>query len=172
MRKLSLVLHTIDTLSEWSGKLTSFLIILMMGTVLWIALARKVLHTPAIQVWNYATATRVLFIYVILGAAYVLHRRANVNVDILYSRFSLRVKSIVDAITFIAFLLFCIALLYMALGIAVKDALKFHFSLRSFLPPYWSVTLVAPLGILLFLLQGLAKFIRDLYTAITGRELV
>ena len=169
MRKLSTFLHIIDATSEWAGKIVSFLLLLIIGTMVWWVLMRYVFQSGTS--WNFVTATKLFFIYAIFGAAYVLRHRAHANTDILYRHLSLRTRSIVDLATSIFFFLFCIVLLWVAIETAAGDAEKLHLSLRSFLPPNWPGTLMAPIGIALFLLQGLAKFTRDLITAITGKEI-
>jgi len=58
----------------------------------------------------------------------------------------------------------------MAVEVAVEEAQHLPPSPKIFLPANWPVTLLAPVGIFLFLLQGSAKFIRDLIIAITGKE--
>jgi TRAP-type mannitol/chloroaromatic compound transport system permease small subunit len=42
----------------------------------------------------------------------------------------------------------------------------------SFAPPVYPIKMMIPLGAFLILLQGLAKFIRDLTLVITGKEAV
>lgn len=169
MRKLSTFLHIIDATSEWTGKVVSFVIVLIIGTMLWFVLVRYALHMPS--AWTYGTASKLFLVYVIFGAAYALHIQVHVNVDIIHGHLPLRVRGIVDLVTFIAFFLFCLALLWMAVETAVASSFRVQLSLRSFLPPYWPVMLMAPVGVFLFLLQGLAKFIRDLVIAITGKEI-
>ena len=168
MQKLKTFLDIIDAVSEWTGKIASFAIVLLIGIMLWLVLARYIVQTST--VWGLAAASKVLFIYVVFGAAYALRSRIHVNVDILYRHFSLRARSIIDVITFIAFFLFCLALLWVSIETAVDVVITKPFHLSSFLPPYWPIKVVAPVGILIFLLQGLSKFIRDLVTAITGKE--
>ncbi len=169
MRKLSACLRVIDAASEWTGKVVSFAVALIIVTMIWLVLERLFSAMPV--EWTYITVSKLFFVYVIFGAAYVLRIRAHVNVDIIHGRLPLRVRGIVDAVTFIAVFLFCLALLWMAVETAATDAQRLPLSLRSFLPPYWPVSLVAPIGIFLFFLQGLAKFIRDLVIAITGKEI-
>ncbi len=172
MRKLSVYLRIIDAASEWTGKVVSFAIALIIGTMIWVVLARLFSTIQVIQVdWTYIAVSKLFFVYIIFGAAYILRIRAHVNVDIIHGRLSLRVRGIVDAATFIAVFLFLLALLWMAVETAATDVQRLPLSLRSFLPPYWPVSLAAPIGIFLFFLQGLAKFIRDLFIAITGREI-
>ena len=169
MQKLRTFLHIIDLISEWTGKIVSFLIILIIGTTVWWVLLRYIFHTSS--AWNYSAATKFFFIYVILGAAYVLRHGAHANMDILHRRLSTRVRSIVDLFISILFFIFCIALLWMAIDGAVRTVPHLDFSFRLFWPLYWPTMLLAPIGVSLLLLQGLAKFIRDLITAITGDEI-
>ena len=169
MQKLSACLRVIDATSEWTGKVVSFAVALIIATMIWLVLDRLFSAIPTD--WTYFAVSKLIYVYIIFGAAYVLRVRAHVNVDIIHRHLPLRVRGIVDAVTFIAVFLFCLALLWMAVETAATDAQRLPLSLRSFLPPYWPVSLVAPIGILLFFLQGLAKFIRDIAIAITGREI-
>jgi len=169
MRALNTCLRVIDATSEWTGKVVSFAVALIIVTMIWLVLDRLFSSIPVD--WTYVTVSKLFYVYIIFGAAYVLRIRAHVNVDIIHGRLPLRVRGIVDAVTFIAGFLFCLALFWMAVETAATDVQRLSLSLRSFLPPYWPVSLVAPIGILLFFLQGLAKFIRDLAISITGKEI-
>lgn len=168
MQKLRVFLHIIDVTSEWTGKIVSFTIVLVIGAIIWWVVSRYVFHLNSM--WNYVTVTKFFLIYATLGAAYVLRLQAHVNVDILHGRLPLRVRSIVDLATSILFFFFCITLLWMAVEVAVEEAQHLPPSPKIFLPANWPVTLLAPVGIFLLLLQGSAKFIRDLIIAITGKE--
>jgi len=159
-------MHIIDAISEWVGKIASFILVLMIGVIIWNVVMRYVFHSAA--AWpQMSTCGKLSVAYVILGAAYTLRTGAHTNIDILYRHFPLRMRGIVDLVTSVLFFLFCIALLWGA----VDSGLNEHFSFRLFLPPYWPVGLIAPIGLSLFLLQGLAKFVRDLVIAITKKEL-
>ena len=167
MRKLSFLLRIIDAISEWVGKITSFIIILMIGVVMWNVVMRYVFNSAA--AWQHiSVCARLLPAYVVLGGAYTLLTRAHINVDIFYRRFPLRMRGIVDLVTSILFFLFCIALLWKAVGTSANLPLW-----QTPFPPSssWLFILAVPIGVSLLLLQGLAKFIRDLVIAITGREL-
>ena len=168
MQKLSRLLHIIDAISEWVGKIISFVIVLMIGVVIWNVVMRYAFHSTA--AWGQiSTCGKLSVAYIILGAAYTLRTKAHINIDILYSRFPLRTRAIVDLVTSTLFFLFCTALLWKVIDY-VEGSLKLSFSVKLFLPPYWPVSLIVLTGVSLFLLQGLAKFIRDLIMAITGKE--
>lgn len=167
MRKLSFLLRIIDAISEWVGKITSFIIILMIGVVIWNVVMRYVFNSVA--AWQHISVIgKLLPVYVVLGGAYALLTKAHINVDIFYRRFPLRMRGIIDLVTSILFFFFCIALLWRAVGSSVSLPLW-----QTPFPPFSSglFILAVPIGAFLLLLQGLAKFIRDLIIAITGREL-
>ena len=135
---------------------------------------RKVFHTGlAAFGWNVlATNSKLFLVYIILGAAYTLRTNAFINVDIFHRRFSPRVRAFVDLATSTLFFLFGIALLWWAVIMAAWDLSMLHPSLRLFYPPSWPVRLIIPVGVFLLLLQGLAKFVRDLIIATTGKEAI
>ena len=169
MRIMTTFLRVIDATSEWTGKIVSFGIIIIIGSIIYSIVLRSVFTQGT--AWGLMTSNRIFFVYIMFGAAYVYQLKAHVNMDILYQRFSPRARSIADLVTFISFLIFTVVMLYTAVGEAAEYAPRVHFSLRIFWPPYWPNPLLAPVGISLLLLQGISKFIRDFYTAVTGREL-
>ena len=169
MRKLTAFLHIVDATSEWTGKIVSFGIIIIIGSIVWSIFLRSVFNQGS--AWGLMTSGRVFFIYIMFGAAYVYQLKAHVNMDILYRRLSLRGRSIADLVTFISFLLFVVVMLYMAVEEAAGFAPMVRFSPWILWPPYWPIPLLVPVGISLLLLQGLSKFVRDFVTAVTGREL-
>lgn len=92
------------------------------------------------------------------------------SVDIIYGGLSLRGKALADLITFPVFLLFVGVRFDKGLGFA-RDAWAFQVTLSSaWAPPVYPFKTIIPIAAFLLLLQALAKFIRDLYTPITGRK--
>lgn len=166
MRKLKSVLRVIDSISEWSGKIISFIIIIsIIFTVYYITLRYLNVRSP----WSQTlTVGKVALAYIVLGAAYIMRTKSHINVDVLYNRFSLRIRGMIDVFTSSLFFLFAAALLWKA----IEETLEIRFSTRLLLPPYWPVSLIVVIGVSLLLLQGLAKFIRDLVIVITGKDLV
>jgi TRAP-type mannitol/chloroaromatic compound transport system permease small subunit len=169
MRLLTIFLRIIDTTSEWTGKIVSFGIVIIIGSIIYAIILRSVFDQGS--TWGIMTSGRVFFIYILFGSAYVYQLKAHVNMDILYRHFSPRTRSIVDMVTFVSFLLFVVVMLYTAVEEAALFGPMVRLSVWNFLPPFWPNSLLAPVGISLLLLQGLSKFVRDSYTAVTGREL-
>lgn len=167
MQKVERLLHLIDTISEWSGKIVSPLIIFVMAIIMYEIVARYAFNAPTI--WAHETSAFVYGAHFILGGGYALRHGEHVNVDVLYGRFPPRMRAITDLVTSILFYLFCGVLLWAGVEMAWRSLRLLETSQTIFSPPVYPIRLMIPLGAFLILLQGSAKFIRDFIMAITGR---
>jgi TRAP-type mannitol/chloroaromatic compound transport system permease small subunit len=161
-------LKIIDQISEQSGKAVSFFIIFLVGVILFEIFSRYLFNSPTI--WAHEVSQMIYGAYVILLGAYVLKRGGHVNVEILYGRFQPRTKAIIDLFTWLFFFYFCGLLLWKGGGMAWESFLVRETEPTAFAPPVYPIKMTVPLGALLILLQGLAKFIRDLTFVFTGKE--
>lgn len=161
-------LKIIDQISEKSGKAISFLMIPLGAVILFEIIARYLFNRPTI--WVHETAQMIYGAYVILLGAYVLKDGGHVNVEILYGRFSPRTKAVIDLFTWLLFFFFCGLLLVKGWEMTWDSFVVRETEPTSFAPPVYPIKMMIPLGALLILLQGLAKFLRDLTLAISGKE--
>ena len=159
----------IDSISEWTGKIVSFLVIVIIGVTIWEVILRYVFNAPTI--WAFDAAYLIFGAYGVLGGAYTLNLKGHVNVDILYGRFPLRVRAVFDLATSIFFFLFCGLLLWKGGEMAWSSLKIMERGSSAWNPPVYPIKLTIPIGAFLLLLQGIAKFIRDLIIATTGKEL-
>lgn len=162
------LLVLIDALSDLSGKATSFLVVAMLGAMCYEVVARYGFDSPT--VWSRETAQFLLGGYAILGGAYVLRHGGHVNMDVLYSRLSVRKRAILDVLTSVFFFLFCGVLLWLGAEYAWKSVVIRETTGSPWSPPEYVVKIAIPVGALLILLQGFAKLLRDLRTAVTGGD--
>ena len=100
-----------------------------------------------------------------LGGGYVFLHEGHVRLDALYERFTPRVKAILDLITFIFFFIFCGVLIWKGWLMGWDSLMMLERTQSAFAPPLYPIKLVIPVGAGLLILQGLAKFIRDLSIA-------
>lgn len=170
MRKVSSVIHFIDILNDRLGKIFSFIIVVMIGIMMWEVTLRYVFTAPT--KWASEMTGYIFGAHFMLGGAFVLLYGAHINMDALYSRFSLRGKAILDVITFPLFLFLAIVLVWNGWEFFTHSmALREH-SVTMAEIPYYPFKLMIPLGGFLLLLQGLVKFTRDLTTAIRGKQIL
>jgi TRAP-type mannitol/chloroaromatic compound transport system permease small subunit len=161
-------LHTIDRINEKTGKAISYLILFLVGVILYEILVRYLFNSPTI--WAHETSQMIYGAYVILLGGYVLQRGGHVNVDILYHRFKPRTRAIIDLFTWLLFFYFCGLLLWKGGEMAWDSFKVLETEPTAFAPPVYPIKMMIPLGALLILLQGLAKFIRDFNLVISGKE--
>lgn len=161
-------IKAIARINEKMGQMVSYLIIFLVAVILYEIFVRYLLNSPTI--WAHEVSQMVYGVYVILLGGYVLQRGGHVNVEILYNRFRPRTRAIIDLFTWLLFFYFC-GLLFWKGGEMAWDSFKVRETdPTTFAPPVYPIKMMIPLGALLILLQGLAKFIRDLKFAITGKE--
>ena len=168
MHGLRTCLLIVDRINEWVAKLVSWAVILIIGSTAYEVMMRYVFAAPT--EWSFEFNYLLHGSYFMLVGAFTFAVRGHVNVDIFYSRFSPRGRAIADLFTAPVFFFF-IAIMLIFGGEFAVQSIAFREKLSSaWAPPIYPVKLVIPVAAGLLILQGAAKFIRDLYTAITGRE--
>lgn len=167
MKNVRYLLHLVDITNEWVGRIVSFFIIPLVGVIVVDAVLRYIFIMPAI--WAFDTSLQLYAAYIILGGGYTLLYREHVNMDILYAHFSPSVKAIMDLFTGMLFFFFCGLLLWKGTEMALDSLRMWEHSTSAWGPPVYPIKICLPIGAFLILLQGLAKFIRDLTTVLTGK---
>ena len=169
MRKLASIVHCVDVVNLWVGRLTAYLVLGMIAVLIYEVVLRYVFESPTI--WAHETAQWLYGVHFILLGGFVLIYGAHVKMDILYSRWSARTKARVDSVTAILILFFLAAFLWQAIGGAYHSFTIREVSFSAWHPPIWIFKCFFPTGVFLILLQVIARFIRDAHLAITGKEL-
>jgi TRAP-type mannitol/chloroaromatic compound transport system permease small subunit len=168
MKKLASFLKVVDAISEWSGKGIAYLIIPGILILALEVVLRYVFNSPTM--WAHGTTQRIFATYYILSGAYIFRYNKHVSVDIVYNRFSLRTRANLSLIGSLFFFVFCGVMLWKGIDFAWTSLSQLEPDATPWRAPLYPFKMMIPLGALLILLQGLAKFIRDLMTVITGRE--
>lgn len=166
MRKIFAVLGFIDALNDRLGKILAFLVVLMFLLVIKEVIGRYFFNAPS--VWGQELTQLLFGVYVFLSGGHVLRWGAHVNVDVLYNKFNIRTRALVDIITSALFFLFCGMLLYYGGEFAWESISFWEHSVSAWGPPIWPFKLMIPVGAGLLLLQGIAKLIRDIHILATG----
>ena len=98
-------------------------------------------------------------------------RGTHVRMDILYTRFSPRIKALFDLITLPGFIVFVGILVWQGGVRAWESFLVRETIFTAFQPPVWPVRWTIPIGALLLFMQGMAKAVRDVYMLAKGVKL-
>ena len=166
MKKL---LKIIDTLSHWTGSLSRWLCLALILVATFDVVMRYVFNAPT--VWAYEVCIMVGAAMYALGWAYDHLYKSHVRVDIFYSQLSTKGKAVLDII---CSLLFFFPLMFLMSKTAISwtlRAIKLNEKMAEsfWYPPATPLRTVVAFGILLFLIQGVAQFIRDVYTVARGK---
>jgi TRAP-type mannitol/chloroaromatic compound transport system permease small subunit len=168
MRTLKVCISIIEKINEWVAKVMSWAIILIIASTVYEVIMRYVFSAPT--EWSFEFNYLLHGAYFLLLGAFTFAVRGHVNVDIFYARFSPRRQAIIDLFTAPVFFFF-ISMMLIFGGQFAFNSLAYRETLPSaWAPPIYPVKLVIPIAAAMLILQGLAKFIRDLHMALTGRE--
>ena len=153
------LLNYIDGISKYTGVCSCFLIIVMMGVVLYEVVMRYVFNLS--QVWAYEMSVFLFGALFVLGGAYALLHQAHVRMDIIYSKLSPRNRVIMDLVTFIFFLIFIGCLIWKGWDSGLKAFQVVEKTNSVWEPVVWPMKMVIPFGAFLVLLQGISNLLRS-----------
>lgn len=169
-RLLRLVLRVADGVSEWTGRLTAWLIIPLIGVISYEVFVRYVFNAPTI--WAFELQFMLYAAMFMLGAAYTLLYGEHIRTDILYNRFTPRWQGGIDAVLYLIFYFPGIALFLWAGWDFAERAWvvgeRSEFS--PWRPPIYPLKAVIPLTAALLLLQGVSELVKSLCASLTGDE--
>jgi len=164
--------NKIDNVSDWLGKIFSWLIVLLTLLVVFEVVTRS-MNAPT--TWSFELRNYVFGAYFMLVASYALLYGSHVRIDIITSRLSKMTESIISLISYI-FLFFPFISVWLYFGWSYFST-SWSISERSWSawgPPIWPVKLVIPLAALFLILQGISELIKTIVMirilSITAKE--
>ncbi len=169
MSQLMKVMDMFEAINDWTGRIISFLPVPIVIVMFYEVIARYVFNAPTS--WAFDVGVLLFAIYVVMTGGYALCHNAHVNADIFYSRWPLRVRAIVDIITFIFILGFCMAIIWKGCNLMVMSIkIRESFSTSAVGLPLYPIKIALVIGSSMVLLQAVVKLVRDIVTVITGRQ--
>lgn len=163
----SIVRH-IENISEWSGKVFRYIVPVLVFTITYDVFLRYVFNAPT--KWSYDITYMLGGTLMLMMQAYTLFHKGHVNIDILQRRFSPKAHLLIDTI-FSLFLFFplMLVLLYSSLCHAVTSIELRELSNVGFWRPIlYPFRTMIPIAWFLVTLQGIAIFIRNVYSLTHG----
>lgn len=158
----------VEAVNNTVGRITMYLIFLMMGVLLFTAISRSVFDTPLS--WAMEMAQFTMAAYYLLGGGYTLLHGAHVRMDVFYDKWSPRKKAFTDSLTAFV-LLFYLAVLFWggfaSASYSIEYGQRNHSAWAPFIAP---IKIIMTFGMFLMLLQAIALLIKDIAAA-RGKEL-
>lgn len=171
MTFLKTLLKIIDTLSENAGSIARWCAWVLVLAGAYDTIARHFFNAPT--VWAYDILCIAGGVLYSLGWSYDYLHDSHIRVDLLYRKLSSRGKALIDVLSAIL-LFFPLIVIFLTSSIhwAVR-AWRINETMTStfWYPPAAPYRTVFAVGIILLMLQGIAKFVRDCYFVIRGESL-
>lgn len=164
MTKLQRVAGSIELLSEYTGRMLSWLTLGLALVGFLVVVLRYALNTGFI--WMQESLTWMHALVFMVGAAYTLKHDEHVRVDVVYRGLSVRRRALIDLVGTLLFLLpFCAYVLYESLPY-LEGSWRIGERSREAggLPALYLLKAVIPVMAILLALQGLAIVLRCIAT--------
>jgi len=152
--------NSIDYISIKTGRVTMYLVFVMMFILILSFVTRNIINIPLI--WIIEMAQFVMTGYYLLGGGYSMLTDDHVRMDLIYSKFSDKTKALLDSFTSV-FLVFYLVVLLIGSISSLTYTIDTNQRLFTAWAPYvWPIKSIMTFGILLMLLQSIAIFFKDL----------
>ncbi len=157
------IIHFIDRISIWTGKLASWLLLVLTGIVCYEVYMRYVLSRPS--AWAYDAGYMLYGALFILAGAYALARNAHIRGDVLFRLWPIKVQAGLELLLYMLFFVPAVgALIYSGYGFA---EMSWRIGERSSFspggPPLYHFKFLIPIAGVLLALQGISEMLRCIY---------
>jgi TRAP-type mannitol/chloroaromatic compound transport system permease small subunit len=159
----------LDRVALWSGRLTAWLIVPMVGSLVYEVGARYLFDAPTI--WAYDTTYMFYGTFFMLGSAYTLQRKGHIRTDTFYGAWSVRRQAWVDAACYL-FLFFPSLLAFLWVGWEYfyrSWELGERIVTSPWMPIVYPFKFVLPLSALLMLIQGASELLKCVWAIRHGQ---
>ena len=161
-KAIKIFVRTIDATNKAVGKFSQYLVFAMMGVLLFESFSRTFFNQP--HIWVVEIAQFTMAAYYLLGGGYSMILEGHVRIDLLYDRWGLKTRAVMDVITAVVLIFYLVLLLYGAIS-SLEYALRYgQVNYTSWAPPLAPIKVIMAIGIALMLLQAIAIFFKDLAT--------
>lgn len=159
------IVRVIDRFTEITGKAVAFLVLPLVGGLVYEAFSRYLFNAPTD--WAFDTTYMLYGTLFMLGAAYTLLKGGHIRTDLIYRNLSPRQQGAIDAALYL-FLFFPGMIFFLLAG--------WDYAYRSWItgetaavspwrPPIYPFKTVIPLAAVLLLIQGVSELLKSLYAA-------
>jgi len=164
----------IDLINEWIGRLTYWLVLLMVAIGAWNVAGRYIGRAAGENLTSNTLLEAQWYLFDIvflLGAAYTLKHDEHVRVDLFYKGWSRRRKAIANLLGTLLFLLpFCALMIYFSWGFVLNSWKIWEISPDPGGLPRAPIKAAIVVSFVLLGLQGIAQAIKNLAIALEPEE--
>ncbi|MCB2189998.1 MAG: TRAP transporter small permease [Deltaproteobacteria bacterium] len=167
-RKITALCGFVDSVSLVAGKLSSYVIGLVVLMMSYEVVSRYVFNAPTI--WSGELCQYGLCFATMLGGGYTLMVDKHIRVDIIYRKFNFKKRAVVELATWWVVIGFLVVLTWKGGELAIDAYLGDEKSMAFLeVPMVYSLSLI-PIGSALLLLQAITRLIRNILNLLLGKE--
>jgi TRAP-type mannitol/chloroaromatic compound transport system permease small subunit len=150
----------VDRINSWLGRFWALSIFGITLAILYEVVSRGVFGQGTL--WSNETTVYLSAVAYLIGGGYALAHRRHVRIDVIYERLSRSTRAKLDLFTFVFFVVYTGALIWVGTTMAWTSYLQGETTGTPWNPPIWPVKFAIPIAGALLLLQGIANLLRDL----------
>jgi len=170
MTKLEKILRGIDSLSENAGKLFSLIVLPIIALEAVESVLRYVIQKPTD--WSWELAAMLFGAFFMMGGTWVLKDNNHVRTDVFYNKLSRKWRAYFDLFFFTTiFFAFTFVMVWKMGANAIYSVSIRETTFSMWAPPLYLLKVIFAVAYILLLLQGLAKWVRDLVYVVKGVEI-
>lgn len=161
MKILKSISNTIDTINEWVGRISQWLIIVLVLVFIFESVMRKGFSAP--QIW-FTEASYFLFgYYILFGSAYTFLHGGHVSIDIFSERLPKKWGHVLSIFCLVVFtLVFSFSMVKGGLPIAIRSWQVMEQGNSFWRPPLAHFRTIIPVAFALIFLQGVSFIIKHI----------
>jgi len=162
-------IHAIDSATDRFGRIIAWLVLPLAVGLTWEVVSRYGFDAPTI--WAFDMSYMLYAALFMLGCSYALLKGGHIRTDMLWEKWSVRRKCMVDLVAYVVFFFPAILMLF---ATSVDDAyyawtIAEKSEQTAWRPALWPLKSVVPLTMFLLLVQGVSETLKVLHGVRTGR---
>jgi len=165
---LGSLIRALDAFAERSGWLVAWLIVPLIGAMVYEVVARYFFRAPT--VWAQDLSYMLYGALFMLGGAYTLRHSGHIRTDFLYNKLGVRGQAFIDAVAYLFFFFPGFGVfLWFGWGYFLDSWRLDERAISPWNPPIYPFRAVLPLAAALLLVQGVSETLKSLYALLKGR---
>lgn len=155
---IKVLCNLVDIFTQKTSKPASLLVFFMMAVTATEVVARYVFNNPT--TWAWPVNKQLFGLFILFAGVYTTSKSGHIRIEILYDNFPPKIQYIVRLITLAALISFMGVLVWQGAWMGWNAWVVKEVSARAFRIPLYPFKLLIPVFAFLFLVQGIAVFIK------------
>jgi TRAP-type mannitol/chloroaromatic compound transport system permease small subunit len=148
----------VDTIAEKAGKVTCYLVFIIMLITTFDVVARYVFNRPLL--WGWLLNRQLFGVFILFAGVYTLFKGEHIRIEIFYDHFPPKFKNFARWVALTALVAFMGVLVWQGSWMGMNSLRMGEKAAGAFRIPWYPFKLLIPIVAFLFLLEGIAAFRR------------